>query len=76
MYIRYKGGGEYVCNHLHSHACLPDCQRIRASPIDAAVAGAFLAALAPAELDAVSRTRQAQHHVNKALRGLILIAAL
>ena len=20
MYVRYKGGGEYVCNHLHSNA--------------------------------------------------------
>ncbi|MER9559870.1 zinc ribbon domain-containing protein [Mesorhizobium sp. M0323] len=31
MYVRYKGGGEYVCNHLRSHAGLPACQHIRAS---------------------------------------------
>lgn len=46
MYVRYKGGGEYVCNHLHSHAGLPACQHIRASRVDAAVADAFLTALA------------------------------
>ncbi|WP_287321601.1 hypothetical protein [Mesorhizobium sp.] len=55
MYVRYKGGGEYVCNHLRSHTGLPACQHIRASRVDAAVADAFLAALAPAEIDALSR---------------------
>jgi len=68
MYVRYKGGGEYVCNHLHSHAGLPACQHIRASHVDAAVADAFLAALAPAELDALSRARRAQLQVETALR--------
>ncbi len=28
MYVRYKGGGEYVCNHLRSHEGLPACQHI------------------------------------------------
>jgi DNA invertase Pin-like site-specific DNA recombinase len=46
MYVRYKRGGEYVCNHLRSHEGLPACQHIRAARIDAAVAGAFLTALA------------------------------
>ncbi|MFW8642163.1 recombinase zinc beta ribbon domain-containing protein [Rhizobium beringeri] len=69
MYVRYKGGGEYACNHLHSHSGLPDCQRVRAAQIDAAVADAFLAALAPGELDALARARQAQQRVNKALRA-------
>ncbi|MFQ6164080.1 recombinase zinc beta ribbon domain-containing protein [Sinorhizobium meliloti] len=55
MYVRYKGGGEYACNHLHSHSGLPDCQRVRAAQIDAAVADAFLAALAPGEFDALRR---------------------
>ncbi|WP_245459156.1 recombinase zinc beta ribbon domain-containing protein [Mesorhizobium sp. M1A.F.Ca.IN.022.06.1.1] len=58
MYVRYKGGGEYVCNHLRSHTGLPACQHIRASRVDAAVADAFLAALAPAEIDALSRARR------------------
>ena len=42
MYVRYKGGGAYVCNHLRSTEGLPNCQHIRAARIDAAVADAFL----------------------------------
>jgi DNA invertase Pin-like site-specific DNA recombinase len=68
MYVRYKGGGEYVCNHLRSHGGLPACQHIRASQVDAAVADAFLTALAPAELDALSRAHRAQRQMNAALR--------
>lgn len=67
MYVRYKGGGEYVCNHLRSHEGLPTCQHLRASPIDAAVADAFLTALAPAELDALVRARRVQQQVDAAL---------
>ena len=69
MYVRYKGGGTYVCNHLRSTEGLPACQHIRAARIDAAVADAFLTALAPAELDALSRARRAQHQVDTALRA-------
>jgi hypothetical protein len=69
MYVRYKGGGEYVCNHLRSHEGLPACQHIRAPRVDAAVADAFLTALAPAELDALSRARRAQQQVDTALRS-------
>ena len=69
MYVRYKGGGEYVCNHLRSHSGLPTCQHIRAARVDAAVADAFLTALAPAELDALSRARRAQSQVDAALRA-------
>ena len=68
MYVRYKGGGQYVCNHLRSHEGLPACQYIRAARVDAAVADAFLTALAPAELDALSRARRAQQQVDTALR--------
>lgn len=67
MYVRYKGGGEYVCNHLRSHEGLPTCQHIRAARLDAAVAEAFLAALAPIEIDALSRAHRAQQQVEKAL---------
>lgn len=56
MYVRYKGGGEYVCNHLRTQEGQPTCQHIRANRIDAAVADAFLTALAPAELDALSHS--------------------
>jgi hypothetical protein len=69
MFVRYKGGGEYVCNHLRSHAGLPACQHIRATRIDAAVADAFLTALAPAELDALSRARRTQQQMDTALRA-------
>jgi len=69
MYVRYKGGGEYVCNHLRSQEGLPTCQHIRAAQVDAAVADAFLAALAPAELDALSRACRAQHQMDSALRA-------
>lgn len=68
MPVRYKGGGEYVCNYLHIQEGLPTCQRIRAARIDAAVADAFLTALAPAELDALSRARRVQQQVDMAMR--------
>ena len=68
MFVRYKGGGEYVCNHLRTHQGLPACQKVRAARIDAAVADAFLTALAPAELDALSRARRTQQQVDTALR--------
>ena len=69
MFVRYKGGGQYVCNHLRSNEGLPTCQEMRAARIDKAVADAFLTALAPAELDALSKARRAQHQVDSALRG-------
>lgn len=67
MYVRYKGGGEYVCNHLRTHSGLPVCQHVRAAHVDAAVVDAFLTALAPAELDALSRARRSQSQVDAAL---------
>ena len=69
MFARYKGGGQYVCNHLRSNEGLPTCQEMRAARIDKAVADAFLTALAPAELDALSRARRAQLQVDAALRA-------
>jgi len=68
MYVLYKGGGAYVCNHLRSTEGLPACQYVRASRVDAAVADAFLTALAPAELDALAAARRAQQQVDTALR--------
>jgi DNA invertase Pin-like site-specific DNA recombinase len=69
MFVRYKGGGQYVCNHLCSNEGLPTCQEMRAARIDKAVADAFLTALAPAELDALSRARRTQLQVDAALRA-------
>ena len=68
MYARYKRRPEYVCNHLHSHQGLPACQYISAPRVDAAVTQAFLTALAPAEIDALSRARRAQGQADKAMR--------
>lgn len=68
MYVRYKSGGEYVCNHLRSNEGMSACQHVRATPIDAAVADAFLTALAPAELDALSKARRARSQVDATLR--------
>jgi len=67
MYVRYKGGGGYVCNHLASQTGLSACQHVRASRVDAAVAEAFLSALEPAEIEALSRAQRAQKQADKAL---------
>src|SRR5882724_3353155 len=48
---------------------LPTCQHIRASRVDAAVADAFLSALAPAEFEALSRARRTQHQIDTALHS-------
>lgn len=69
MYVRYKGGGDYVCNHLRSQQGLPACQSLRAAPIDTAVAQAFLTALAPAELDALSRATRTRRQADGAVRA-------
>ena len=34
MVVRYKGGSQYVCNHLHQQHGVPVCQCLRAAPID------------------------------------------
>jgi DNA invertase Pin-like site-specific DNA recombinase len=68
MVVRYKGGSQYVCNHLHQHRGVPVCQCLRAAPIDTQVAMAFLEAVAPAEIDALSRARKAQRQADEALR--------
>jgi hypothetical protein len=68
MYARYKTRPEYVCNHLSAHQGLPACQYVGAPRVDAAVTQAFLQALAPAEIDALSRARRAQSEADKAMR--------
>lgn len=66
MFVRYKGGGEYVCNHLRTQQGLPGCQSLRAASIDAAVGRAFLAAIAPAELDALARAHRTRRQADEA----------
>jgi DNA invertase Pin-like site-specific DNA recombinase len=68
MVVRYKGGSQYVCNHLRQQHDVPVCQCLRAAPIDAQVAAAFLEAVAPAEIDALSRARKAQRRADEALQ--------
>jgi len=68
MVVRYKGGSQYVCNHLHQQHDVPVCQCLRAAPIDSQVAAAFLEAIAPAEIDALSRARRMRHRADEALR--------
>ena len=67
MYVRYKNGGEYVCNHLRTHHALPTCQHVRAERVDEAVRQAFLAALAPVEIEALWSARRAKQQADKAL---------
>jgi hypothetical protein len=69
MFVRYRSGWEYVCNHLRTQPGLPACQHIHAARVDAAMADTFMTALAPAELDALSRARQTQQQMDGALRA-------
>jgi hypothetical protein len=69
MFVRYKGGSEYVCNHLRTQRGLPACQSLRAAAIDAAVGRAFLAAVAPAEVDALSRASRLRKEGDTAARA-------
>jgi DNA invertase Pin-like site-specific DNA recombinase len=66
MMVRYKGGGQYVCNHLRQQHGAPECQSLRAAAIDARVAAAFLEAVAPAEIEAWERARQARRQAEVA----------
>jgi hypothetical protein len=68
MAVRYKGGSQYVCNHLRQQHGAPVCQCLRAAAIEARVAAAFLEAIAPAEIEAWSRARKAQHQADEAFR--------
>lgn len=70
MAVRYKGGAQYVCNHLNvqrGHAA-PVCQVLRAAAIDARVAEAFLDAVAPAEMDAWAEARREECQAEASLR--------
>ncbi|GGF51693.1 hypothetical protein GCM10011611_67720 [Aliidongia dinghuensis] len=67
MVVRYKGGSQYVCNHLRQQHDVPVCQTLRAAAIDKAVGAAFLAAVAPAEIDAWTQARKAQRQADEAL---------
>ena len=68
MAVRYKGGSQYVCNHLRQQHGVPVCLCLRSAAIDRSVAAAFMAAVAPAEIDAWARARKAQRQSDEALQ--------
>ena len=68
MAVRCKGGSQYVCNHLRQQHGVPVCQCLRSAAIDRSVAAAFLAAVAPAEIDAWASARKAQRQSDENLR--------
>ena len=68
MAVRYNGGRQYVSNYLKIQRGVPECQNLRAAPIDAQVAAAFLEAVAPAEIDALSKARKTHLQSERALR--------
>src|SRR6185369_12226815 len=70
MVVQYKGGTRYLCNYLRQQYRVPVCQYLPADPIDKHVVEAFLAALAPVELDlydrAVAALQQDDERVQRA----------
>src|SRR5262249_4931680 len=58
MCVQYKGGTQYLCNHLRQQAGTPVCQRLRADCIDEQVVAWFFEALSVAEIDAASQVLQ------------------
>jgi DNA invertase Pin-like site-specific DNA recombinase len=54
--VQYKGGTQYLCNHLRQQHGEPVCQRLPAMPIDEQVVAWFFDALTPAAIDLSART--------------------
>lgn len=52
MCVQYKGGTQYLCNHLRQQTGAPVCQRIPADRVDDQVVKWFFEALSVAEIDA------------------------
>ena len=51
MCVQYKGGTQYLCNHLKQQTGAPVCQRIGGDAIDDTVVSWFFEALSIAEID-------------------------
>jgi DNA invertase Pin-like site-specific DNA recombinase len=58
MCVQYKGGTQYLCNHLRQQTGTPVCQRLPADRIDEQVVAWFFEALSAAEIDAASGVLQ------------------
>jgi hypothetical protein len=54
--VQYKGGTQYLCNHLRQQHGEPVCQRLPAPAIDEQVVRWFFEALTPAAIDLSART--------------------
>jgi len=64
MCVQYKGGTQYLCNHLKQQTGAPVCQRIPGDAIDDHVVAWFFAALSVAEIDVAAealRMTDAEH---------------
>ena len=64
MCVQYKGGTQYLCNHLKQQTGAPVCQRIPGDGIDDTVVAWFFEALSVAEIDladAALQTADAEH---------------
>jgi len=64
MCVQYKGGTQYLCNHLKQQTGAPVCQRIGGDAIDDQVVAWFFEALSVAEIDvaaAALQTTDAEH---------------
>ena len=53
--VQYKGGTQYLCNHLRQQNGSPVCQRLPADRLDDQVVAWFFEALSAAEIDAASQ---------------------
>ena len=58
MCVQYKGGTQYLCNHLKQQTGAPVCQRIGGDAIDDAVVSWFFEALSVAEIDVAAAALQ------------------
>jgi Recombinase/Recombinase zinc beta ribbon domain len=54
--VQYKGGAQYLCNHLRQQHGEPVCQRLRATEIDQQVVRWFFEALSSAAIDLSAQT--------------------
>jgi hypothetical protein len=58
MCVQYKGGTQYLCNHLKQQTGAPICQRIGGDAIDDTVVSWFFEALSVAEIDVAAAALQ------------------
>jgi|SRR6056297_2451305 len=64
MCVQYKGGTQYLCNHLKQQTGATTCQRIGGDAIDDWVVSQFFTALSVAEIDVAAealRTTDTEH---------------